>query len=358
MKRLGLARRIRPSSRQPARARPGRRLRHGLVVIVWILAAAVVAALLDVGLRRPNTLVAASLRTERVQLEVFDPEAARIVFLKAKRVGSAECLDNVQVDPPHGAEVVYQRPSGQPLTVTILGPRTTTRSGSPNLPVLDRQEVELTWTAELDQSPKSWKSPSLTLEVGADTACLGTPTVRLPVQGKSVHFGAHARHPVNARDVPLMMLGGQLNVFARAMPTLLGVPLPVGSPNALYKAGELPLPGGSVIEEPQPEQDAAPRKSAVWSGYAEVDLDAKGLAAMSVEASTNASAVSVYLPTPNLSGAQVRTDAPETVSLSLLARLTGDPNLLLIYGALGVAALLLGLALTTRQLWFDSKDAS
>lgn len=318
-------------------------LRRWRFALIWItLGLVALAVLLSALWQTPSTLVSASLHTESVSFRVTSPESVRIVFPKALRLDkdSKTCLENLLVEPALGASIRYTRPVHQPLEVSVSG------------------SVTLTYAAKGKELTE--KVRDVTIEVHDATGCADQRVQRLPVQGDRAIFGAHALDLTSAHDASLRMLSGRLTVYGRALSTVLGIPLSASSGrNALYVAGEIPLPGGAVIEEPEVAKVPEPtqRGSAMWSGFADVDFTNEGSAAISVEASTNAGAVSIFLPTPNL-GQAARSDDPETVSLSLMARLTGDPHLLLVYGLLGMLGLLLGLAATARELLLSGrKDA-
>lgn len=331
------------AGRAPTRATPPRR--QPRFALIWIaLGLAALAVLLSALWQTPSTLVSASLHTESVRFRVTSLESARIAFPKGLlrlSKGNEICVENLLVEPALGASISYTRPSHQSLEVTVSG------------------LVTLTSDAKGKELPE--KVRGVTIKVHDAVGCADQPVQRLPVLGDQAIFGAHALELTSPHDASLRILSGRLTVYGRALSTVLGIPLSTSSGrNELYVAGEIPLPGGSVIEEPEVAKtpESAKRRSAMWSGFADVDFTNKGPAAISVEVSTNASVVSIFLPTPNL-GRAAHSGDPETVSLSLMARLTGDPHLLLLYGLLGVLALLLGLAATARELLLsDRKDAS
>lgn len=332
---------------EDGQARRWRRRQWALLAItLGVVAGLALASALG---QTPSTLVAATLHTESLRFTVSSTESARIAFPAAwqppeKQGGKltpGTCLTRLLLEPERGAIVSYTRPAGQSLIVTVAGP------------------VRLIHGERGRESGETRRSLSLEVRGDGDGGCARQSRQRLPVEGHHAVFGAHPLQLTSADEAPMRLLGGRLTVYGRAISRVLNIPLPgTSGRNALYVAGEVPLPGGAVIEEPETAaaSGTARRMSAMWSGFADVDFGAEAPAAISVEAATNAGSVTVYLPTPNL-GQQARSNDPETVSLSLLARLSGDPHLLLVYGFLGLLALLLGLVTVGRDLLFsDRKD--
>lgn len=341
-----------PTAGPPAAAAPAaapatpaarwRQRRARLVPMVGIGAGlALLAALVAVLLQTPATLVALSVQAESLELRVRVPDAARFSLPEARPLEGGQVLAELLVEPREGSVVAYSRPAREALVVSVQGP------------------VHWSWAGP----PDALGRPTRQQAGSAHGVSFQTPTearpgrarhVRLPVHGDRARFGEHALHMVEPGQHQLPILQGRLTVYARALSSLFGWPLPPPfEPHALYVAGELPLPGGSVIEDGDAGRAEAPARGRasgpVWTGFAQVDLRDDGDGAMAVEAATNAASVQLYLPAPNLSAQRHPAD-PETVSLTLMARLTGDPNLLLLYGALAVLALLLGMLLGLLDL--------
>jgi hypothetical protein len=296
----------------------------------WILPALLLAAVIGVVvvavvvLTTPSTLVAATLRTERVQFRVTSAESARMAFSFARTSPDDACREKVLVQPGRGALVTYTRPARSALEVYIEGP-------------VIVQVGNGTQTAQTNLT--------VTVSGSGDCAADAEAGQRLPIVGSAASFGGHPVPLRDAGDVPLRLLSGQLTVYGRAVSDLGPFSIAVsGRRHALYVAGEIAVPGGTVIEEPRTATGELidSGQSAIWTGFADVDLGKEGSTGMTVEAATNAGSVALFLPAPKVAGDPTRSGEPETVSLSHMARLAGDPHLLMLYGVLGVLAAVLG----------------
>lgn len=272
----------------------------------------------------PSTIVAAALETEAVSFRVTSPEASRIVLPLAARLvrDDSECTSELLIEPAVDTTVSYFRPRGGNLILVFAG--------------------RVSEVASKDAPARSLDSP--TYVIGAEGECGAPPRIRLPIQGDRATFGAHQPDLASAKDVRYTLLSGKLHVYGRAQSNI--GPFPIASRatrNALYASGELDLPGGTVIEEPETASNVSANSSPHWAGFADVvfgeGAGSDGGKSMTVAVSTNARTVTVYLPSPN-QGASTRSSDPETVSLSTMARLVGDPHLQQLYALLG--ALLTG----------------
>jgi hypothetical protein len=274
--------------------------------------------------RDPVTALAAELSTEIIEIEVTNPDAAAFALPYAVAEGETTCLQGLVVTPGRAARVNYERRAREGLAVQVEG-TSIWEHGPADRRVRERREGQVMLHA---------RGP----------ACSGSPasSIRLPVNG-IVKYGRALPQVVRPEDRPATLLSGHLTVYAHALPDLFTVPLEGGpfQRNALYLAQQVPIPGGTIIASaisPQrnpAEPGAAPR----WAGFADVGFGGEDPAAIAVSTTTNTGRVHGYLPSPNVAGG--RLSDPEVVSLSLLARITGDPHLQLIYGVLAVFALML-----------------
>jgi hypothetical protein len=334
--------------------------RRAFLWLIFICVA--LGAVLTVLLQTPSTLVAAELSTESVQFRVTAPQSAAIALRKAIWEEKGSCLSDVFVEPQVGATVWYTRPGRDALQILINGPVILThqdgkeeasqRLKTLSLLVTGGEAGPAKSAAKLPVEPGGSEKMERSPEAITD-GCGDTLVQRLPIEGDNVIFGAYPLQLTGAKDVPLRLLGGRLTVYGRARSHVLGIRfLPDAAKQALYVAGEFALPGGTVIEDRVSTDEGADRQrtSAIWAGFADTNFKSDSSLGLTVHASTNTGTVSLYLPAPNLGPDVRKTSDPETVSISLMARLIGDPHLLLIYGFLGLVALGLGLVNAIREI--------
>lgn len=291
---------------------------RGKLLLFVACAVAAAAFLLDA----PNTMLSASVHTEVVELQVVNTAASTFALSRGRLESSNACHESIVVKPEVGALVTYARPGKGTLTVSVYGPAVWYDAAR-------RQNGQVFQSAdnlafELRDREKEGVIP-----------CPPEGRVRLPVQGV-VTFGSDLAEIRDATTQQVALLSGKLTLYGRAMPKLLGVPLDFGplKADALYFSREIPVPGGSRIATAtrHPSDHADTNSDARWFGFADVVFGEGGPGAMTVEASTNARFVELYTPAPFHREAGGGGYRPDIISLSLGARLTGDPNLLWIYG--------------------------
>lgn len=276
-------------------------------------------------LGEPDTMLSASLHTEVASIEVVNPPASAIALpaatLLPNEAGeSPVCLKRLLVEPAAGARVNYVRPRGGALTVEIDGP--------------------VQWGTASD-APKARRDGRTRFEVSKEGSCAAGERVRLPIDGVAV-FGEDQLEVTSGDALRLALLSGRLALYGRS---IVGFDLGPLKAKALYFAQEMPLPGGSRIAAARKGEGhgAAADGPSNWYGLADVDLGAQGPGAITVEASTNARLLELYPPAPFWSARGSHGSRPDVVSLSLVARLTGDPNLLWLYGLAALVGTALGL---------------
>lgn len=327
---------------------PPPRRRLGAAIVSTLCAVVLVLALVAT-FSEPSTVLSAVLRTEAVTLRVMQPSAARMLLPRARLPGTDECLEAVIVEPARGATVSYLRPRGEAMTVRVDGPLRWSAC-----------RAEGGACAAADPPRESHDDArDLGFELSAAPGCAAGARVRLPVHGLAV-FGATPTQLHGPEALQLALLGGELVVHARAVRDLGGFPLPRPfRPDALYQANEFTLPGRSILGDAALLGDATAVPGApdtYWFGFADADLGNGSEQSIVVSASANTGAVDVYLPNPHPDAAAGAPGRPERLSLSLLARLAGDPNLLILYGGLGLLALVVGLR--SALLDWIGKDSS
>lgn len=303
---------------------------------MWFPVALFALVLAWAGHRTPVTALSVDLQTEIVAVTVKNRDAMRFVLAHAAADSGPDCLSNLIVTPHAGQRITYVRHGNGPLLIRLEG-SSTWQYGDES----GRQQETRTGPMEI--------------EVGG-SACTkhATPPVRLPIVG-AADFGESVRHVVEPDDRSAAVLSGQLIVYGRALPDLFGIPLNWGPfrSNALYLVSQLPVPGGSIVaagggtEQPRDTIDA---DSPAWSGHADVTWPGGESPAMRVVATVNTDEVRLYLPGPRVVATGDNFTDADVIPLSLLARLTGDPNLQFIYGALGVCAAMLQLFKSVAEL--------
>jgi len=287
-----------------------------------------------------------------VETEVVNAPASAFTLEIAELVDQKSCHRAILVRPELGSRVIYARPRGGDLFVTVLGPAS--------------------WTDEsLRSADRAVRTDELAFRVSdgrhsRSGNCRAGVRVRLPIQGLAT-FGEDLREIRGVDAEQLVLLSGKLMLYGRAIPRFL-LPLDSGPfrANALYLAQEISVPGGSriasvasgrggagsarsakVVGEKRHKAETN-RKSvdARWYGFADVVFgdDGGNVAAIVVEAATNAREVELYLPAPFDADASAEGNKPDVISLSLSARLAGDPNLLWLYGVVLLTVALLSIA--------------
>lgn len=302
-----------------------------------ILVGGVVAvALLPMVFTPPDVLVTATARTELFEYTPTNPQAAEIAFPRARidsGRGRQRCLGDLRIQL-WGREAVsstFRRYQDHPskLEVTFSDPVTAEFSGG---------SVEIPQGAVL-------------IVDGDDAGCRPVRPFRIPLLG---------RLQIGGSDSVDVLRSIVVKVYGRAGERLFGLPVRLlGSlePNALYLADVVELPTGSrilcaAVRRGSPNQDdvapdcirehmpASSKRETNWWGFTDVDLT-QSEPGLSLELASNAHYVLFSSPAPPTAGPR----QPDIISLSLLARLLGDPNLRLAAAAvLGLITLVTGLA--------------
>jgi hypothetical protein len=287
----------------------------------WLIALLALCLILAIvlALPQPMTMVAASIRSETIRIEILNPDASSTTLPRARHVETGTCFSDITVRPDFGAIVNYTRRIGSPLYISFTG--------------------GVSWHKENRLAGSSTHGAYFKLDPD-DKDCLTEGNVRLPVNGMMMAGMDTSGNDGTEPSLPL--LSGELKVYGRAVDKLLGL-LPLKSfgrllplePYRLYLSESLTLPPGSRLGRAftdQPENDAG---LARWSGFADANMTEAGKSdrGLIIEASANASAVEVVAPAPGiLTGLTDSSDGSATthvdvVSLTLAAQLTGDPNL-------------------------------
>ncbi len=284
-------------------------------------------ALLLWTLESPRTLLYFSGKTEIVELEVVDPQRSTLVLERAQDLNRERCAEALSITPAVGSRLQYTRRGSRPVAIAMeLGAGSIVREG--------------------DTSRRLAETQALLLSAGPTVeACSMPGPVRLPAHG-FLRIGQLAGVLTDdAAEPPALLLQARLQVFGRAVSSLFGVPLSFApfAPGALYAVQELQLPGGTQVG---PAWSAAADgqsqdRRAVWTGFVDAGTGDSGQA-LDIQSTSNTREVAVFLPSPPAGGG-AEAAAPDVVSLTLGARLLGDPNLRWLYGFVTVVVLLLTL---------------
>lgn len=298
----------------------------------WLLAGAVLVLLVST-LEEPRTLLYFSGKSEIVALEVVDPLRATLVLERVRDEGSRRCLEALAVTPATGSRLQYVRRGARPVEIAMaLQPGSIVREG--------------------DAARRLAEPLTLLLSAGpAVEACTMPGPVRLPAHG-FLRIGQLAGvTAADAVEATPLLLQARLQVYGRAVSSLFGLPLVFApfAPGSLYAVQELHLPGGSQVGPAWSGVADGPSRDrrAVWTGFVDA-VSADDGQALDIEATSNTREVAVFLPSPP-SGDGADADAPDVVSLTLGARLLGDPNLRWLYGLVTVIVLLFTLAQLVQQ---------
>lgn len=292
---------------------------------------ALVVLLIAFTLPQPLTMVAASARAETLDIRVLNPDEASFVLPHARAGQHGPCLTNVIVRPDQGSTVIYTRPVGGPLIVAVKGP-----SSWRNTSVLLGEKKGPSDVTEFFIDP-------------ADRQCAGSGAVRLPIAGE-LTIGTLSTTGASG-DRPMPILEGNLKVYGRAVDALLFGAIPLGwlerltnaEPGTLYVAETIVLPAGSHVGHAFTNKpDASP--VARWWGFVDANVSDRAERGMVIEASTNASTLKLVAPAPRTLPAAGTTpmDDPDIVSLTLAARLVGDPNLRWLFAIVSFMVVLIG----------------
>ncbi len=339
--------------------------------MVGSLALIMLVLLFLASLGTPGTMVSISIESEIVQIQVVNPGAATIAIPSGRNLANNQCFTGVSITAEVGSRVSYIRQRGQELIVLIDGPaqwihdgltpndqplgspeilRFAVEGGSAVMPATTVAQSTEAMDNETAEPPYNYKLASIPVVAG----CNRVDRIRLPVNGIAV-FGDDLKHVTQSNASPPLLLSGRMMVFGRATSKFGNVfRLDFGpfQEYGLYFAQEFAIPGGARIgampvnmptsvsasdasgnqgqgAEASKDTDAL---IAHWYGFADIVFKSDEADAISIAASSNASKVGIYLPVPFRTDDAQGGSRADIISLSLLARLTGDPNLMWIYG--------------------------
>jgi len=259
----------------------------------------------------PLTMVAAVIHTETLVVTIDDANLARFHLAHA-RLGTptGRCLEDVNVEPKSGTQIGYTMPIGEPLTVSVAGDFTWGARGMP------MHQADAAYFV-MDRNSKG---------------CRPGSSVRLPIAG-ALDVGAYAGPETTLKPI----LNGTLTVYGRAVDHVLMFSLkgmPLMEPGKFYLAESFTIPAGSLLQGRGPVTAAAQSECPIadrvspdqsWRGFTDAGLGIstdtdRGL---QLDAATNASNLLLMAPVIPMHESQ----CPDVISLTLGARLSGDPNL-------------------------------
>ncbi len=278
----------------------------GVVAVCFV---ALVIAWLCALLQTPETVIALRAQTEVMRVNVTNADAAAFVLRGASLDDDPACLPALTVSPARGAEIVYARSGNGALTVSVSG--------------------RVHWASPEEALGSSDRGVRFTLSPASD--CVAPARVRLPANGL-LDVGRELSYASDPAIPDLLLTEGVIRIYGRAFGTGW-LPSPFGD-GSLYQADEVAILPGSRVSNATADKD----DPLAWRGFVTVEMD-PGAFGMTVDASTNAQWVRLYAPTSpsRLSRSASQHDADD-LSLVLLARVVGDPNLRLVYAVLGALA--------------------
>lgn len=295
----------------------------------------------------PQTVFAVSARTETVEVQVSNPQAAAFGLRKAlllRADGTRSCLSDVRIAPDLGATMQYVRFGIDPVTITI--DRAATR-------LIPRQGIATPDWAGLVQPPVQLRLDP------ADHDCPAPKLVRLPLFSMVSAIGDDAVFGDDPLSPRLVLLSGAVRMLVRAIDWHLAAwyPPQADAPDAgqageneLFAVDEMVLPPGSVIHRAQ-NLDGKP---ADWWGFVDVmfgEADERGL---QVEASSHARSVAVTLPAVVSSNGGA--EDQRSLLVDFVQRWSSDPSLRLVallWAAAGLIFAVFGPAWQFLRTWSE-----
>lgn len=293
-----------------------------VIRIILNLLLIVAATLVFVTLPPPQTVMSVAAETESVHQTVVTPSLSEFFvprgYVDAFVVGEnidPGCLERAaKVRPGAGAGISYVKTMNGDLVIAVGGPA-----------VIDFGDRAI----EIDVAER------VRFVIGKGNNCSFPARMRLPTGG-DLSIGEEPAAAADPDFTPALLREGVITVHARAADRLFGIPLSFGpfEPGSLYLADRFELPAASVVTGARRIVDGKSHP-AVWWGY--VDATFEQGAALSVRASANAHEarlINLALFDDN--------DKPrdDRISLTLPARLIGDPNLRLLYAFVGILLVL------------------
>jgi hypothetical protein len=323
-----------------------------VTLVTLILASYSIAAF---SLPEPVTTVAAEIHAEDLSYVVDDPADAGLSFPHARvlpaasgydrrSTSKAACSTDVEIRPFAKTTIVYHRVAGGPLRVIVQG--------------------SARWK---DRGAKgSLASGDLVIFELDGNGCGSPLPVRLPISGAlNIGLAAARSQPYapfrdwRPLDPQYPILDGKLDVYGQSIHEIdIRVPwtsfhwpiridgLPGMVSRKFYLADEIVLPPGTRLIDgtATPPDCAVDRtyKPPQWSGYVDVDLSPGGPErTMKINVATDASELLILAPAGP-------TNCPDSISLTIGARLSTDPNIRWLFAvgssALAIILIIIGLA--------------
>lgn len=280
----------------------------------------------------PHTFISATVNSESVE-QTLGVRPMTIVLPRAVHFddssGTATCrtsADPVKVNG--GSFVIYSAPPSGDLEITIndKGLYDTYRIYSTRSTMADSAEV-----AEFRRT------------------CGWEGRVRLPVLGSLVVGMAPRVDTVERLD---LVLGGSLRIFGRSSETALGGLLPMSvfspilamEPGSLYEVQDVQIIPGSVVGPAYADRKRTEGDYALWRGFVDVELGPGGVTDKAMIVSATANAATVLLQAPAANDRPNSAGRKDSLSLSLAARLAGDPAMQLFLVTISFIATVLSAA--------------
>jgi len=327
-------------------------IHKGLLAIVAISSTLFAVTVLFVWFGEPELLSSISANTEIVSVIADGTDQGAILLDHARLFDvpgmPRNCSDGIFV-PSESARVTIVRQLDGPLTIEVApnaaGLSGDFRSGDgTTYPYRDTVWIRFNYK---------------------DSACQADAILRIPLSGV-VTIGDDFRSQMGPDDPIYLLLSGHIDTYARAVSSLFGFSLPSGH-GALYPVGSVTLPAGARLRECVPAgpagKPAAP--PAVWSGYAEARLVVTDVSDRALQAELITTARQFALTTPGGEKTAGRTcggsdngigSREDVISISLLARIIGDPNLAAFGAAIAFILLFIQVIMAVLAVALQGKD--
>lgn len=296
-----------------------KRRRVSLIIVAILLALMIINI---VTLPEQRVLIAGEMRVDTLATTIQNASESEYllpVALVSTGYGQRSmCTEEIVIRPESGTTVfVTQELSGR-LSIAFDGP--------------------IHWSTLGQPATGNDVPPTFVLSPTAAT-CLWSEAIRLPIAG-TLDVGLEVSGLQEPGTQVLALHSAKLSIFGRAIDRIFGfvpveqiarfVPLPLAA-NRLYPSGTFDVPAGSRLSAGDER----------WWGY--LDARPESERGVTLMVNTAANSVDVFVPVPSNAGETAF--EPEQVSLTLAARLAGDPNIVWLFGTFTAFAFFVGLIL-------------
>lgn len=271
--------------------------------------------LLAWSIRDPETLTTLSGQSEQIVFFPVDDGQLELESVRLIQIGGGKpldtCLTKVAIKS-QGGGIKFERDSREPGSVSIVA------DGKVGISAAEFEKGRVL------SGPVYFELSS------AGDACNARDVTRIPLRG-GIQIGREGDDNVSH------FTKGKLTIFGRTGDSLLAWFFTSNrndGASIVYPAGEMDLPFGSRVASWNLGNQRVSSEQG-WSGFVEVNLDNpdEGLGFWFL---TNSADIYIW---PSIA----RSQDPEKISLTLSARLAGDPFLQWLLGVLGASLILIGI---------------